>query len=319
MGDVAMTAPVVAELLASHPDTKVVMLTRGFFAPFFTESDRFEIFNIELHGRHAGVKGLYKLYKELSSAYKIDVVADLHSKLYSKVLCLFFKATGTKCHKIDKGRGGKRALTRDKNKSLVQLKTNIERYADVFATAGMPLVVDTALKHQERPIPAQFGTKSGRWIGISPFAQHRGKMLPIETIEEVIKGLMTDRVFVFGGGDSEKQVAEELEAKYANVTSVIGKIRLKEEMDMIANLDVMVTMDSSAMHIASLVGVRAVSIWGATHPYAGFLGMGQSPADVVQIDSLECRPCSVYGNKPCKRGDYACLSSIKAEDILSQI
>ena len=82
--------------------------------------------------------------------------------------------------------------------------------------------------------------------------------------------------------------------------------------------NVMVSMDSSNMHMASLVGCPVVSVWGATHPFAGFMGWGQKEADTVQVD-LPCRPCSIYGNKPCIRGDYACLNSIEPETVANHV
>jgi ADP-heptose:LPS heptosyltransferase len=85
-----------------------------------------------------------------------------------------------------------------------------------------------------------------------------------------------------------------------------------------SHLDVMLSMDSANMHMASLVATPVVSIWGATHPYAGFMGWGQDSANVIQVD-LDCRPCSIYGQKPCLRGDYACLNMIKPETIVEKI
>ena len=73
-------------------------------------------------------------------------------------------------------------------------------------------------------------------------------------------------------------------------------------------------MDSANMHLASLVNIPVISIWGATHPYAGFMGWNQNPNNAVQID-LNCRPCSIYGNKPCLRNDYACIKNISPELI----
>ena len=85
-----------------------------------------------------------------------------------------------------------------------------------------------------------------------------------------------------------------------------------------SHLDVMLSMDSANMHLASLVNIPVVSIWGATHPYAGFMGWKQLPVNTVQLD-LSCRPCSVYGQKPCWRGDYACLRDIKPEQVIAKI
>jgi ADP-heptose:LPS heptosyltransferase len=83
-------------------------------------------------------------------------------------------------------------------------------------------------------------------------------------------------------------------------------------------LDVMISMDSANMHLASLVSTPVISIWGATHPYAGFMGWNQPYSNAVQVD-MPCRPCSIFGNKPCIRGDYKCLNDIKPETIINKI
>jgi ADP-heptose:LPS heptosyltransferase len=77
-------------------------------------------------------------------------------------------------------------------------------------------------------------------------------------------------------------------------------------------------MDSANMHLASLMGTRCISIWGSTHPYAGFLGFGQSEDDVVQVEDLTCRPCSVFGDKECYRGDWACLEELDIQKIVEK-
>ena len=109
-----------------------------------------------------------------------------------------------------------------------------------------------------------------------------------------------------------------MEEKYGSVVSVIGRIKLAREMELISHLDLMLSMDSSAMHMASLVGVPVVSVWGATHPYAGFYGIGQDPQNAVQLD-MACRPCSIYGNRPCAYGDYPCMRGIAPERIVGQV
>ena len=98
-----------------------------------------------------------------------------------------------------------------------------------------------------------------------------------------------------------------------------GKLSLKEELLKIAGLEIMISMDSANMHLASLVGTRCISVWGATHPYAGFLGYGQHEDDVIQVKDLTCRPCSVFGDKKCYRGDWACLHEINIQQIMDKI
>ena len=160
-----------------------------------------------------------------------------------------------------------------------------------------------------------------KWIGIAPFAKHRGKIYPIELQEQVVAHFAanpTVKVFLFGGGKEEQEVFDRWTKKYPSVTSLIGKLNLSTELNLMSYLDVMLSMDSANMHLASLVGIPVVSIWGATHPYAGFMGWKQQPDHTVQLD-LSCRPCSVYGQKPCFRGDYACLMQITPRQVIEKI
>ena len=140
-------------------------------------------------------------------------------------------------------------------------------------------------------------------------------------MEQVIKALSQRErttVFLFGGGEEETRQIADLCAQYPNVQAAKSQHGLAGELALMGQLDVMLSMDSANMHLASLVGTPVVSIWGGTHPYAGFLGWNQKPDDCVQID-LPCRPCSVYGNKPCLRSDYACLNGITPEQIIAKL
>jgi ADP-heptose:LPS heptosyltransferase len=174
------------------------------------------------------------------------------------------------------------------------------------------------------PIPLAInylhGPKTGTWIGIAPFAKYASKVYPVEQMEKVATALAdgAQKVFIFGGGANERRVAEQIATLRDNIVSVIGIMGLGDELNLISNLDVMVTMDSVSMQMSSLVGTPVVSVWGGTHPYAGFYGFGQDPANAVQLP-LECRPCSIIGNKPCKYSDYRCLTRIPPESIVEKV
>jgi len=193
----------------------------------------------------------------------------------------------------------------------VQLKKTVERYADVFRDMGFKI----ELSHQLRPVSEH---KSG--IGFAPFAQHKGKMLPLEKSYELVRILAQKHtVYFFGGGKKETETLEKWEEEIPNTKNLAGKLNLTEELNYIAGLELMISMDSANMHLASLVGTRCVSIWGATHPYAGFLGFGQSEEDVVQVKDLSCRPCSVFGDKECYRGDWACLEEFNIQKVVDRV
>ena len=323
MGDVAMVAPVLRTLRTHYPKIQITMLTPKFLHPFFREVEGIEFVAPDLKGRHKGIRGMLRLNRDIGH---FDMVADLHDVLRSKGLCTMMRLSGARVERIDKGRAEKRLLTAPKDKHKVPLKTTIDRYREVFVRLGFDLPSIPLPERIVYPLhekgKALAGSQNGeRWIGISPFAQHRGKTYPTDRMREVILQLSAldhTRLFLFGGGAAEKEYAEQVASLRENITSAIGCIPLAEEMELISHLDLMVSMDSSALHMSSLVGVPVVSVWGATHPFAGFYGFGQDPQRAVQID-LPCRPCSVYGNKPCLWGDYRCMTQIPPERIVEKV
>jgi ADP-heptose:LPS heptosyltransferase len=102
------------------------------------------------------------------------------------------------------------------------------------------------------------------------------------------------------------------------VTVLAGKQSFAEELEIIKNLDLMVSMDSFNMHIASVLGVPVVSIWGATHPDFGFYPQ-QQPRSNALCANLPCQPCSAFGQKACRYGDYRCLTAITPEMVFQKI
>jgi ADP-heptose:LPS heptosyltransferase len=325
MGDVAMTVPVLHSFIEQYPHVKLSVLSKKSFGPFFSSS-KIHFIGIELK-YYEGLKGLYQLFKILKKE-KFDLVIDLHDVLRSNILRFFFRYIGgTKVFVVDKGRKEKRTLTRKKNKILRPLKTTIERYTDVFKSAGFDFRLSEQIYNSSIDILDKVATilpdeDNSVCVGIAPFAAYRGKIYPLEKMAEVLDYLAMKGfyLFLFGGGDSERLQLQEWESKFPHCVSIAGKLSLKEELQLIGKLDVMVSMDSANMHLASLVGTTVVSVWGATHPYAGFVGWQQSSDNIVQIDK-PCRPCSVYGNKECYLIDtpYACMREISPSMIIAKI
>lgn len=324
MGDVAMTVPVIKEVLKQNPDLQITYVSRPGFAEFFSGIPRLNYFSADFDLLYNGFAGPLKLYKQLRKTAQYEAVADLHNSLRSKFIRRLFWLIGVKNAYIDKGRDEKKRLTRFPNKVLKPVKRTIERYADVFRQLELNMELDNRLRRQIKPVPesitAIVGNKTSKWIGISPFAKHTGKIYPLQKMEEVISVLNKEKVkiFLFGGSAHEKEICRQWQQQFGNVISTVSVLNMADELALISNLDVMISMDSAGMHLASLVGVPVVSVWGATHYYAGFLGYGQSEQNIVS-DDIECRPCSVYGNKPCFRKDYACMQNISATMIVDKI
>lgn len=323
MGDVAMVASVLKEFAMQNLETEIVMVSRGLFKPFFNDIPNLIFHEIQPKTIHKGFFGLFKLYQELRQ-YKPTVVADLHENLRSRLLCTFLRLKGIPIERIDKGRAEKKALTRQINKVFKPLRSTVERYADVFRKLNFTVQLAHQLQPLPRALPEEaaifFKNSKVKKIGISPFAQHIYKVYPLVKMEQVISrlSLLGYELLIFGGGESEKGTAERWAKTHVNTQNIIGKFNLTEELAIISNLDLMLCMDSSGMHMASLVGIPVVSIWGPTHPYAGFLGYGQSESNCIQVEH-PARPNSIYGNKPCLCGVESCMDLIDPQTIVDKI
>ncbi len=326
MGDVAMMVPVLSVLVQTYPQLNITVLTRAFFRPLFSHLPNISIYEADVQGVHSGVLGLGTLARELRDE-EIDMVADLHDVLRSNVLKSVFYLYGIPFKQIDKGRAEKKALTRDNNKIFKQLKSTHERYADVFRELGYPIKLSEYIppvKRQLLPhIYEVIGKDSKKWLGIAPFAQHDSKYYPPDLMEKVISKISQKgdvKIILFGGGEKEKEQLEKWEEKFSNCVSIVGKLRFSEELSLISNLDVMLSMDSGNAHLAAIYAVPVVSLWGVTHPYTGFKAFNQPMENCLlpDLNKYPKIPTSVYGNKVPEGYEHV-MRSIPPEKVIEKI
>ena len=326
MGDVALTTPVLRGMREQYPEVELVLLTRSAFKPFFSSITGLELFFPDLKNRHKGIRGVFRLFKDINRQSEIDGVIDLHDVLRSKILRFFFRLTGVPVSVLDKGRSEKKSLITGKKK--VQLKHSVERYCDVFAKAGFPVVPskgnwivpspDTILKPEF--IAEMQGVLN---IGVAPNAKHKLKMWPESNMVRLI-GLISEkhrcRFWLFGGAEDSERL-EALQLKISGSTNLAGKLSLDEELVFMSKLDLMIAMDSSNMHMAALSGTKVISIWGGTDPLSGFSAWMQPDSFSIRIpvEELTCRPCTIYGKGECKRGDFACMNWLTPEMVYQKI
>lgn len=323
MGDVALAVPVVKQVLQQNPGLLVTVVSSAGYQPLFAGLEGCQFFPAYLKDRHKGTMGIYRLFRDLLALPRFDAIVDLHSVLRSLLLGALFTLTGIRSWSLDKGRAEKKALTRREGKVMRPLKPMSERYAEVFRKAGLQARLEESTQvYAKRQIPfaaASLFNGGKKVIGVAPFAQYRWKTYPPAKMKRVIQQLAAENntILLFGSA-VEAAILKEWERDIASVYNIAGEYSLPEEMAIISHLDAMVSMDSANMHLASLFHIPVVSVWGATHPFSGFYGWGQDTRTMVQVD-LYCRPCSVFGNKPCYRGDHACMNWLKEAAILEKV
>ena len=325
MGDVAMTVPVLRALVLQHPDVKITVVSRPFFQPFFDGIPNVNFFGVDLKERHKGFFGLLRLFSDLRKL-NIDLVADLHNVLRSKVVRTLFALSGKKVAATDKGRAEKKALTSLTNKVFAPVKPMVERHVETLKQLGFSVDLMNPKFPEKVNLSEEIisitENKNQNWIGIAPFAQYESKVYPLDLMQQVIDELANKnyKIFLFGGGEKEIQLLNQLQNQHENVIVLAGKLKFKQELEVISNLDVMLSMDSGNSHIAAMLGVKVITLWGATHPYAGFKPFNQPDDFCITSDrnKFPLLPTSTYGNKKVE-GYEDVMRTISPETIVEKI
>ena len=326
MGDVAMTVPLLRSVIQQYPDVRVTVLSRAQFSAFFEDIPNVSFHIADVNGRHKGFLGLLTLYRELK-ALQIDAVADLHNVLRSKVITALFALSGKKTATTDKARAEKKALTRTANKIFRPLKRVTERHAEAFGALGYPVSITADAYPGKLPltqdIMAITGPKQQPWVGVAPFAQHQSKEYPEDLLLEVLKKLSAEgnyKILLFGGGKAERAKLKQYSAGLGNAIVIAGRLNMKQELALMSHLDVMLSMDSGNGHLAAMMGTKVITLWGATHPFAGFIPFNQPLSNSLtpDRDQYPLLPTSVYGNKQVN-GYEDVMRTISPDTVINKI
>lgn len=319
LGNVAMTVPVVASLSRRYPDDLFVIAGKKPLGAMFAYMPNVRYHEVD---NHLDWNGVWALWRELRD--QVDDVIDLQNVLRTHVLGILMRWSGKRVTRVRYDRLHKRLITWF-NLRRATLPSEFDRYHDAFHRAGLEtddeFVAIPVNKAAAGAVTKRFGQKEGRWIGLAPFAKSRSNMLPYRVTKEVIERLTKNRqtrVFLFGAGQVESEMLRQWSSVFLRTECVAGLLPLEQELELMRRLDVMICMDSANQHLSSLVGLRAISVWCATHPMIGFMGWKQRVEDIIQREDLRCRPCTCHGTNHCRYGNYACRH-IEAEKIVSQI
>ena len=292
LGDVAMAVPVIYSLAKQHPDIRITVLSRNMARPLFENlAPNVGFMGADLKGEYRGIRGLNALYRRLT-AKQFTAIADLHSVLRSEFLRMRFNMANCRVAHINKHRKGRRKLTSTGNRQLSQQPTTFQNYVEVFERLGYSINIQFTSLFPPKGgdlsmLPATMNVKNAgeQWIGIAPFAAHEGKIYPTHEgkiypthlMHQVIAQLTQQhpkvRIFLFGRGEQEDQYFTEWCQEFPACTYVGHHINsMHEELVLMSHLEVMLSMDSANMHLASLTGIPVVSVWGGLN------------AELVRID-----------------------------------
>ncbi len=164
-------------------------------------------------------------------------------------------------------------------------------------------------------------------IGIHPgtaiFKNHINRRWAPENFAKLALKLIKEldaRVLIFGGPE-EKKLREQI-CSYANNSEHIIPVEgtsLRESAALIQKCNVMVSNDSSLMHISAAVQTPVVALFGYTNPV--WVHPWKVKHKIVS-KNLPCSPCFFYSPKSAQcyaKKDFECVKSITVEEVFAAV
>lgn len=166
------------------------------------------------------------------------------------------------------------------------------------------------------PLPPRWKPpENGIVIGLCPGAEYGpAKRWPLKSYRAVIEQL-SSRIgcrWIILGTAADAELARELAAGLPNVGDLTGKTSLKELMDTLCGLSVLLTNDTGTMHLADLLGVPLVALFGSTEPA---LTGPRGPRSRVIRQHVECSPCF---RRECPL-DFRCMHQIPIAKVVETL
>ncbi|HEY2802137.1 MAG TPA: lipopolysaccharide heptosyltransferase II [Chthoniobacterales bacterium] len=151
-----------------------------------------------------------------------------------------------------------------------------------------------------------------RRLGLCPGAEYgpAKRWLP-ERFAETAAAISGHWVF-FGTAKDEEVGAQVAAAFGGTCTNLIGKTTLEQLIDELRRCELLLTNDTGTMHLATLLGVPVVAVFGSTEPrLTGPLGK----KSLVVRHQVECSPCFL---RKCPL-DFRCMKAVSAQEVAAAI
>lgn len=315
IGDIVLSTPLIKKLRDAYPEAEITYLTTPIGASILRNNPYLNhIIEYDKRKEHKGIRGLWAIGKKLRvEAY--NMVITPHRYLRSSILTWL---TGAPIRKGYDNAGASFLYTEkihyDKNKHEVEKllsfvkKGKKKRYEiELFPSEFEVKKVDELLKKAKKDI-----------VVIAPGSKWFTKKWPLEYFQELVKKLEEDGkvTVVIVGGKEERLLNLQLSSGSIDLR---GMTTLLELAEVIRRAKVVVTNDSSPIHIASAFpNVKILAIFGPTVKELGFFPWSKN-SEVLQVEDLSCRPCSLHGGNSCPKNHFKCMLDIKPEMVLNRI
>ncbi len=293
LGDVVLSTPLILTLRANFPKAKLAFVGRPFIRELFKGWD------IELIPFSKGFLESFRIKERIKS---FDIAVVPHRSLRSALIVFFSR--------IPRRIGFDSSEFKWAFTDLVPHRWELDE-VDRNLKLLEPLGVQEFVRNTYLPLSEEevhvclnnFGLKEKEYVVVNPFSNFPLKEWKLNNWAKLITKLVDSGLEVVVTGlksDASKMQSLLPEIK---VKDLVGRTSIRELMALIKGSKLVVSNDSSPVHIANALGVPAFTIYTATSSRYGFYPISGGFLDNPAV----CSPCSP-NPKGCRTRTFECLS-----------
>lgn len=320
IGDIVLTSPVVRCIKKQMPETEIHYLTKKSFS-ILVESNPY------IDKIHLLDDNLSKTLKDLESE-NFDFIIDLHNNIRTFKIKWHLEKPVRSFNKINIR---KWLLVNFKlnilpEKHIVQRYLEAARRLKVFDDGeGLDYFIPQKdeIKLSDFPLTHLHG-----YAALVIGAQHYTKKLPLIKLKELCEKIQIPVIVI--GGIEDSVTGNELERLFPyKVFNACGKFNLNQSASIIRQSKIVITNDTSMMHIAAAFKKIIHSFWGNTvpifgmQPYFGsnakYQSLYKSNSFLHEAKNVNCRPCSKIGFQKCPKGHFDCMMKQNFDTLLNEL
>jgi heptosyltransferase-2 len=328
IGDVVLTLPLIQVLHQEIPDSTIDVVAIPVAAAVLDNHPAIRrVIVYDKRGRDAGIRGILQLGRRLKEG-GYDAAVVPHRSLRSALIPLAGRIPTRIGFSSSAGR-------------FLFTKTVEYRKESHEVARNLSLLTALGIKSVGRPLPSVYPSAADQQrvnkllielvphnrsalehlVAIAPGSVWNTKRWPEEYFAELVRLLRKNgHPVALIGGPADASLCEEIRrsAGHDGVLSAAGALTLLQSAELIRRAAILVSNDSAPMHLAVAVRTPVVAIFGATVPEFGFAPLGEHD-QVLGIDGLSCRPCSIHGGDTCPIKTFDCMQRITARMVFDAI
>lgn len=314
LGDLILTTPLIESIKSIFPESHLTVISKPFGKDVFKNNpfvDSLILFDKKKQSTFWLIKQLYKKYDIAISPHRshrasyILFLSKIPKRVGFDKSGFSFLYTDRMVHKFD----GTHEI--DRNLSLLKVfpeysEDKIKRYPNLY------------LDNKEDEFYKSLNIEEKKYVVIAPGSKWPTKRWTAEGYFKVAEVLSKKINVVFIGSEEDVGFTNEiLSLGKIDVINLVGKTTLRESFSIIKHARLLISNDSSPIHMATSFNVPVIDIYGPTVKDFGFYPYRNGI--VIEIENLSCRPCGLHGHKICPIKTHECMKNIKPDTILDSV